>query len=170
MRKPSPKPVRRQQTSPELIGECLDFLERKFYLGHPIPFSKDRPRLLAWVVLWPARWFNKRGVTISPERYREIFMHVFLEAIAHGFQSKITYPPAYLAHVIQSHFDHHGEEYYEAAKSIRDNTVLKGILAGQLQPSAAQPDPIREMAQAARLLATKKKAPLTTKPNQLTLI
>lgn len=167
-------PLRTQQTSPELIAACLDFLQRKFYPAHPIPFSKDRPRLLAWVVLWPARWFNKRGVTIPATRYREIFMTVFLDAIAHGHQSKVDYPPAYLAHIIQTHFQHHGEEYYEEAKrhreNLSENALLKSILAGQLQPSAAQADPIREMANAARLLAPKKKPQKAPVNDQLTML
>jgi hypothetical protein len=58
-------PARRQETPQELRDHCLDFLRRKFYPNHAVNFAKDRPRLLAWVVLWPAKWFNEKGVTVS---------------------------------------------------------------------------------------------------------
>lgn len=170
MRKPAPKPPRKQQTSPELRDQCLDFLQRKFYQGHPVTFAKDRPRLLAWVVLWPAKWFNQRGVTVEPDRYFAIFSQVFMDGLRFGELEKITYLPAWLAKVIQSHFDHHGEDYYEAAKSIRENTLLKSILAGNLVAGIARPDPIRELAQAARLLEPKKKVKNTPVNDQLTML
>lgn len=179
MRKPSQNRPdrhgpRKQATSPELRDQCLDFLQRKFYPTHPIPFAKDRPRLLAWVVLWPAKWFSQRGVTVQPDRYLEIFSSVFMDGLRFGDLEKITYLPAWLATVIQSHFSHHGEEYYEAAKrereSIHNNTILKGILAGNMTASTAAPDPIQEMAQAARLLKPKKRAQKQPINAQLTML
>jgi hypothetical protein len=167
---PRPRP---QQTSPELRDECLGFLERKFYEGRPRIFMKDRRRLLAWVVLWPAKWFNQRGVTVPADRYREIFMNVFMDGLRFGDTGNITYLPAWLAKIIQSHFSHHGEEYYDAAKLLRENDLLKGILSGKLQPMrwpVPARDPIREMAAAAALLKPKKKAPKRPVNAQLTML
>lgn len=148
----------RQPTSPELRDACLEFLRRKFYGTSPEEvkaFNQDRKALLRMVVLWPAAWLDKRSVTIHGDSYREIFMKVFMQAAAH-MQSKVRYRPAYLAQVIQSHFAIHGEEYYEEAKSVRTLADQALVLVGKI-PVAQAPDPIREMAAAARLLSQGKR-------------
>jgi hypothetical protein len=161
---------RKQETPQELRDACLDFLRRKFYPEQATAFLKDRRRLLGWVVLWPAKWFNDRGVTVPTETYREIFEGVFMDGLRFGNTGNITYLPAWLAKVIQSHFEHHGEEYYERAKSLRENALLKGILSGKLKPSEPTADPVRELAQAAALLKPKKKPAKPVKPSQLSLL
>ena len=52
-------PLRKQPTPQELLDHLADFIERKFYAGRPIDFTKDRGRLLEWVILWPAGWLAK---------------------------------------------------------------------------------------------------------------
>lgn len=162
-----PQPARSQPTPDELLERLLSFLQRKFYQAHAVSFAKDRPRLLKWVVLWPAKWFNDRAVTITPDRYAEIFYQVFLDAQIHGAE-KVTYLPAWLSKVIQSHFHHHGEEYYEQAKSIRNAVETAMIIAGHAAPAAA--DPIRELATAARLLKPKPRPQKPAVKDQLTLL
>lgn len=146
----------KQPTPQDLTDACLDFLKRKFYADDARAFAQDRSRLLVWVVLWPAGWLNKRGVTIRSDAYREIFFKVFMQADAHR-SDRIKYRPAWLKMVIQSHFKIHGEEYYNQAKSVRaivDQTLL---LTSGLKRAEAQPDPIRELALAQRLLIGSKK-------------
>src|SRR6185369_17295894 len=92
----------KQLTSDELLNELLGFLQRKFYEGRAVAFQKDRRRLLEWVVLWPARWLDERGVTVASDKYREIFMSVFMDSLRFGDTANITYLPAWLAKVIQS--------------------------------------------------------------------
>lgn len=142
----------KQPTPKELVDSCLELLRTKFYNqpGDDKCFAQDRKRLLAWVVLWPASWLNKKGVTIHGDAYREIFVKVFIQAAAH-VQSKVKYRPAYLRHVIQSHFEIHGEEYYEQAKAVRNQVEHAMILVGR--PAVATPDPVRQMAEARDLLA-----------------
>ena len=163
------KSVSRAQPTPlELRDDLLDFLERKFYSGHRIEFVKDRPRLLAWVVLWPAEWLDKRGVTIPLDRYREIFMKVFMDALRFGDTGNITYLPAWLAKIIQSHFACHGDEIYAEAKSLR--TIVEHVLlvtGGAVNQPA---DPLRSLAQAARLIKTPKRRPKSSSKQQLTLL
>lgn len=173
MRRSKHGPVRvGQQISEELRGFCLSFLQRKFYTGRDREFTKQRQDLLRWVVLWPAQWFDRRGVTIAPDQYREIFEKVFMDSIRFGDIENIQYPPAWLAKVIQSHFHIHGEDYYEAAKSVRTMTE-NALLYAQKHPTQA-PDPVRELAQAARLIKPrnhgKRKAVLDQKKDQLTLL
>lgn len=97
-------------TAQELTNDLLDLIRRKFYAGEAVEFNKDKRLLLKLVVLWPARWLDDRGVSLHGERYRQVFIRVFIQAASH-VTSKINYRPAYLAHVIQEHFKHHGEEY-----------------------------------------------------------
>jgi hypothetical protein len=162
------QPATKQPTPAELLDELLDFVQRKFYQGHALAFTKDRPRLLKWVVLWPATWLNKRGVTLPPSRYREIFMSVFLDGIRFGTADQITYFPAYLAKIIQSHFEHHGDEIYAEAKSIRNLVENAVVVAGRSAQAAS--DPVRELASAATLLRAKKKPSKPAPKSQLNLL
>lgn len=144
----------KQQTPSELTDSLLDFLRRKFYENDNVNFAKDRKRLLAWVVLWPAWWLKQKGVTLPSDKYREMFFQVFLEAKANA-ASKITYRPAWMRHVIQEHFKHHGDEIYERAKSIR-SVVEHIILSTGKRPTNADPDPTDTLAAARALIDTGK--------------
>jgi len=160
MRLQRPTFQRKQQTSQELLDDLLGFLERKFYEGHRVDFLKDRNRLLNWVVLWPATWFHEKGVSLPDDRYRQIFMEVFMTALQMGDTGNIKYLPAWLAKCIQSHFAIHGDELYDAAKSMRTLTEHALLSAGKA--SVVRPDPVRELAAAARLV---KAAKPTRKPS-----
>ncbi|MEI8288818.1 MAG: hypothetical protein WCH99_05050 [Verrucomicrobiota bacterium] len=141
----------KQPTPKELTDSCLAFLQTKFYTepGDDKCFAQDRSKLLSWVVLWPAGWLNSRAVTIHGDAYREIFIKVFMNAAAH-MESKVKYRPAYLRQVIQSHWRIHGEDYYDQAKAVRNLVDHTLMIAGQSRLPA--PDPVRQMAEAAKLL------------------
>ena len=145
----------KQPLSEELTATLLDFLRRKFYTepGDDKRFFQDHTRLLGWVVLWPAAWLNGRGVTLHGDAYREMFFKVFFQAAAH-MESKARYRPAYLRHVIQSHFKIHGEEYLAEGKNIRNIADHLLLIAGQARKPA--PDPVREMANARQILTSLK--------------
>jgi hypothetical protein len=158
----------KQPTPKELTDDLLGFLQRKFYDGDPKCFAQDRSLLLAWAVLWPASWLNGKGVSLPTERYRQIFMAVFMDSIVHG-TSKIKYRPAWLKQVIQSHFRIHGDEIYAEAKSAR--TLVENALAlGCNAPVAARPDPIRELALAHALVLPSKRVKKPTAKEQLSLL
>lgn len=151
-----PKRQRLKQPTPqELTDSLLDLLRRKFYAGDDQSFFKDRTRLLAWVVLWPATWLNERGVTIHGDAYRSIFLKVMLQANSHRSE-RITYRPAWLRMVIQSHFKIHGEEYYEEAKSAR--AIIEQNMLLLAQRPATTPDPVAQLALANQVLATRKRS------------
>jgi hypothetical protein len=159
-----------QPTPDDLVSSLLDFIRRKFYEGHPVPFAKDRQHLLKWVVLWPATWFNSRGVTVPPARYKEITESVLMDAIRFGQPSDtIKYLPAYLKHVLVAHFRHHGEAYYDEAKSARSLAEHAVLVAGQMVVQRA-PDAVRELAAAARLLKPRKAPSKPPIKSQLTLL
>ena len=143
----------RQPTPEELTDSCLSILRAKFYMlpGDEKCFAQDRKRLLKWVVLFPAAWLNSKGVTLHGDQYREIFVKTFIQAASH-VQSKIQYRPGYLRHVIQEHFRHHGEDYYDQAKATRNLLDQTMVALSQARPAA--PDPVREMASARQILTT----------------
>ena len=158
----------RQSCSQDLLNDLLEFLRQKYYAGHAVNFVKDRKNLLKWVVLWPASWLIKKGVTLPEARYKQIFTAVFLEALQ--FQTaKVTYLPAYLRQVIQSHFDHHGDEIYEEAKSMRNLTDHVMLMAGK-SPRSAAPDPVADLARANSLLTAKKRVIKSAASNQPDLL
>jgi hypothetical protein len=167
--KPPRRQMTKQPTPQELMDSCLGLLRSKFYAGDDRCFAQDRKKLLQWVVLWPAAWLNNRGVTLHGDQYREIFVTVFLNAAAH-VQSKIKYRPAYLRQVIQEHFKHHGEKYYDQGKTVRNAVENALFMAGK--PSDKAPDPVKDMALARQFLATvkpKKTASKTPVKTQLNL-
>lgn len=151
-----PRP--KQPTPKELTDDLLGFLQRKFYPGNPKAYLQQRRHLLAWVVLWPASWLNAKGVSLTTERYRQIFMAVMMDAVVHGTE-KVKFPPAYLKQVIQSHFRIHGEEIYGEAKSAR--ALVENVLLIAGRPAQAQPDPIRDLAAARAILVATKPAKKT---------
>lgn len=157
----------KQPTPKELTDDLLGLIQRKWYAGDEVSFRKDRSRLLIWVVLWPASWLNGRGVTLPLDRYREIFVKIVMEAVVHGTE-KVTYRPAWLRQVNQSHFGMHGDEYYEEAKSARSLVETALMVAGR--PAVASPDPIRELATVRSLLASPKRAAKPPKKEQLSLL
>lgn len=156
--KPNRKLSLKQPTPKELTDACLEILRSKFYGRSPEEmkaFAQDRMRLLKWVVLWPAAWLNDKAVTIHGDKYREIFVKVFIQAATH-VESKVKYRPAYLRQVIQSHFKIHGEAYYEEAKAVRSLADQALLLVGKM-PVVQTLDPVRQMADAARLIKPVKK-------------
>ena len=154
----------KQATPQELTDSLLGFLRSKFYPGDEKSFFQDRSRLLAWVVLWPASWFNNRGVTVTTETYRKIFLDVFQNAAANA-ADKIQYHPAWMKMVIQSHFRIHGEDYYEAAKGVRNMVEHTLVMAGAARQTApVAPDPVARMAEARGILTSQKPRKASAKP------
>lgn len=149
------RPIRKQPTPEELTEYLLDLIQRKFYEGQAVEFRKDRALLLQWVVLWPAKWLNERGVTLAVERYKAIVAEVVIEATKFSAE-KIKYRPAYLGKVIQSHFAVHGEEYYEEGKSVRvisEAALVTALATGKALTVAPKEDgAIAELAATQRIL------------------
>jgi hypothetical protein len=174
-----PKAPRRQvQKAPQEVRDAiLGFIQGKLYsdsASDRLAFTKDTPRLLEWVVLWPATWLDERGVTLEADRYQEIILGAIMEAIRHGDTGRISYRPAWLGRVVQSHFAHREDQIYAEAKELR--TALDSALRtlGSVAASSRSADPVRNLADAHQLLRTRKPRPeAATKPTsngQLTLL
>lgn len=158
----------KQMLSEEIVERLLAFIESKFYSGDRVRFLQDRKRLLSWVVLRFAAWLNSRGVTLPGERYFEVVNSLLMEAVRHGNTGNISYRPAWLAKVVESHLAVHGDELYEEAKSMRNLAEHCLIVAGASRGHA--PDPVGSLAQAARLLTTRKPARKPGVKEQLELL
>lgn len=156
------KPARPQSKQPraeDVQDAILRFIQNHFYQGQPVSFAKDRPRLLKWVVWKLAVYLDSKAVTIPGERYLEIMLvkpGILMEALRFGDTGNITYLPAWLGKCVESHLAVHGEDYYDEGKALRNH------VAGALEIAHAGlqgRDPIREMAEASRLLKSAKKQP-----------
>jgi hypothetical protein len=166
--KPQPRPPVKQPLPGDLTASLLDLIRRKYYDGDFVQFAKDKRQLLLWVVWWPAKWLETRGVTLPADRYRQILSTVLLDALAHASDAPIKYRPAWLGKVIQSHFDAKGEDYYEEGKAMRNRMdhVLAMVVAAGQTPKAVAPDPIRALTEAARLLQGTRKRPARPLPDK----
>lgn len=164
-----PKFIRQKHlTSDEVAARLLEFIRIKFYPGAGVDFAKHRRDLLNWVVLWPAAWLVKRGTSLPGDQYYDLVEKVLMDAARHQVQTKITYYPAYLKQVIQSHFAKHEDEIYDGAKAFRA-TVDHALLVAGRQIGQAQPDPVRELARMKSVLraAAPKKLPKKAQARQL---
>lgn len=135
----------RQSVAAEIRDDLLQAIRNQFYTdAAPGQFQKDRTFLLTRVVLWPAGYLDKRGVTLPPARYKAILLDVFNGIKAHGQTEAIKYWPGYLMHCVQTHFRIHGEEYYNEGKALR--ATLDKII--RKAPSIPTVDPVRLLAEA----------------------
>lgn len=162
------RPARKQHTSEEIRDELLNFIRNHFYKNDYIAFLKDRPRLLKLVVLKFAEWLDERGVSLHPDRYLKIMRDsILMEAVRFGHIDEIKYPPAWLGVFVENHLSRRGEAYYEEGKSIRNicDTVISFS-----RTTIHSRDPIRELAQASKLLVTKRKSTPTQPTKQLALL
>ena len=147
--------AQRAVVSTEIVDTLLGFIRTHWYSDAPTEaFLKDRSRLLEWVVFEAAGRLDGATVTLPGERYLEIHLTILREALTHG--GRPTYIPAYLRHVVQSHWKIHWERYYEEAKTVtpRIEECLRDLAAGV----GRRPDPIRDLAQAQSLIRTTRRA------------
>lgn len=164
------RPASRQATPEELVADLMDFLRRKFYAaGEWVTFQKESKHLKAWVVLEPAKWLDDQGLSIPVDDYRSLFLNVMQDALSHGNLGEITYRPAWLRRVIQSHLAHHGDAIREKAKSLRTLAEHQILSLGRIAQNAA-PDPVRTLAAAARLLERKPRVEKAPARDQLSLL
>ncbi len=121
-----------------------------------------------WCVLWAATFVVKKGFVLPANRFKEILVKVLQEAKFKA-TAKITYPPAFLAKCVQSHFEHHWETYYAEAKAIgaQADAAIMGL--GKL---AETPDrTVENLAAVDRVLAApKRKARAVVAEKQITLL
>ncbi len=153
------KPDRAKQEVPlDLVNDILHVVRSSFYAdATDKKWAQDRGFILRRAVSYPAAWLNKRGVTVPPERYREILIGIFLDIKRHGSTGAVKYWPGYLALCVQRHMDHHGEDYYEEGKSLRAALERAQMAFKRAAQAAPAHDPVEGLAQVHRVLAAQHK-------------
>jgi hypothetical protein len=160
------KPDRpKQQIPAEIVADLMSAIRNQFYpdaaLGGPAAkhWGQDSHFIKIRVVLWPATWLNKKGVTLKPERYKQIILEVLNEIKTHGQTEVVKYWPGYLAKCIQERFKHQAEQIYQEGKNLR--TQLENTIGKLPTPTI---DPIIVMAEARNALLKAGAARTSKKP------
>ena len=154
--KPSSPARPRQELPAELVGDLMSAV-RGLYCGDPAWF-KERHLIMEFVVSWPAKWLNRKGVSLPPDRYKQIVLGIIQGVKQHGETGKIYSWPAYLGKCVQEHFQHNGEQIYEEAKDLRSK-VEHAVMAFQ-RAAAAGPrtDAVEALAQVNAALRVARRA------------
>jgi predicted DNA-binding transcriptional regulator AlpA len=146
------EPREKQQVPAEIVADLLQAIRSQFYSDlSPEKFPQDR-RFLARVVTWPATRLTTQGVTLTPIRYKAIFLAILDGIKVHGETGQIRYWPGYLLRCVQEHWRHHGDSYYEEGKMTR--SLVEKTLRGVTISETSRTDPLEALATAAALLKT----------------
>jgi hypothetical protein len=121
-----------QNLSSDLVETFLRILRDQFYFAAKERLYFQERHLLIKAITLPANYLATRGMTseIPADRYRQIIMEVIQTVKGHGTMADAHSPARYFWKVMQSHLQHHGDEYYEEAKRTRDSAenIALGIL------------------------------------------
>jgi hypothetical protein len=159
---------RPRQTLPEqIVADLLGAIRGQFCAELPVKEWCQQKRFFMRVVLYPAQWLSRRGVTLPPERYKAVLLGVFDGIKTHGQTASVKFWPGYLLHCVQEHFKHKGDAIYEEAKSARA-AAERALSKAAVRPSA---DPVEALAQAASVLRlTARRRPAPRLPAQPSLL
>lgn len=102
----------------QLIEDMLRMLER-FYPDNKKAFKQQRKFLVDGIMLLP-RYLKKRAVTLPDDRLRKIITALIFDIQRKGGISEYRFFCRYWLKVVQTHLAHHGDEYYEEGKSLRN--------------------------------------------------
>jgi hypothetical protein len=116
-----PQPLPDTDSDARFIRDYLHRLRTQFYPDDEKAFYQQRNMLID-AITTPARWLHERGVRLPDTRLRDILDTIIRTIQHHGNTSQITYFCRYFLHSVQQHMTHHGETYYNEAKSLR--TIL----------------------------------------------
>jgi len=142
----------KQPVPAEIVGDLLASIRGAFYGDLDGKQWHQEKRFLMRVVTWPAAWFNRRGVTIRPDRYKAIFLGILDGIKVHGATAAVKFWPGYLLRCVQEHFRHHGDAYYEEGKAMRA-TVERALSQVTGRP---QTDPVEALAHVHAVLAPRR--------------
>jgi len=150
-------PKSRQETPAAMLNDLVRTVRSQFCPELSNDDWYPHVRFVKRLLTYGASYLNKRGVTLPPARYQAIYQHIFQGIKAHGQTASVTYWPGYLLRCVQSHFKHHGDEYYEEGKNMRA-LAERALYATQRAQEAAQTaDPVEVYAQAHAVLAAPKR-------------
>lgn len=105
-------------TASEFAHEQLAVIRKTFFAGKTDrQFFQERD-LLEQAISFPAAHLQQRyGIKAPDSVYAAALRTVVETIVAKGNRAKIERFSVYFLHCVQEHLKHHGEEYYDAAKS-----------------------------------------------------
>ena len=103
----------------EFPSRMLAELEAAFYNrgADRRRFLQDREDLLR-AILMPVDYLNRRGAIATAGQYAKIVRSVTSTILQHGTPDPRRRFSLYFLKCMQTHLDHHGEDYLQAAKSL----------------------------------------------------
>jgi hypothetical protein len=146
----------------ELTKLFLRSLKNQFYQGREKLYYQEKSLLLQ-AICWPAHYLDERAVRISADRYKKLLTDVIRTINAHGNLAQVRSIGRYLLHAVQTHMQHHGEDYYEIGKRTRDaiDDIMHGlkprVKGAEIQSGGDMTVPA--LAEALRVLAAAKSGP-----------
>ena len=119
-----PKPVASSGTGPSgaLVEEFLQMIRNQFYFDKPDFHFHQHRSILIKAFTYLAWWLAGKGMTqeIPADRYRQLIQDVITEVKRMGQMSSAVSPAHYFLKVMQTHVAHHGEDYYDECRSVRN--------------------------------------------------
>jgi hypothetical protein len=133
-------------TAADFTTEQLALIWKMFFAKTPErQFFQERD-FLRQAISYPAAHLRERyGVSATDSLYRRIIKTVIDTIVLKGNRAKIQRFSVYFLHCVQEHMKHHGEEYYDAAKTARS--------AADLLPAALRASHIVKADRATEILA-----------------
>lgn len=170
--KPFVEDRRKQPIPQDLIWDLIGVIRGQFCPDLTGMEFGQQKRFFVRVVTWPAAWLRKRDITLTPERYKEIFLEILDGVKVHGETQAVKFWPGYLLRVVQRHFSHHEDGIYAEGKSTQSaiDRVLK-TAAAAAQNSGPKSDPIRTLAEAHKIVRpSRRRAASVQPPKQLSFL
>jgi hypothetical protein len=137
-----------------IVEDYLRRLRNQFYPDDDKRFFQQRA-LLVRGITHLAVYLRDRDVALPERRYRQILDEIIQRIQHFGDTSRIEYFCRYWLKAVQSHVDHHGEDYYEEAKDFRhalDHITSRLSPAAEAKCEEAREDTVDHLAEIAKLI------------------
>jgi hypothetical protein len=141
-----------------IVQDFLHVLRNQFYSDDEKGFYQQR-WLLMRGICHPAKYLAERGVGLTEADHRRLLTEQIRTIQHHGQTRSIRFFGRYWLHVIQQHMRHHGEEYYESGKKLRQvaDAAVESLRVKAAAQALEVTDRLSEIATAVRPPARRKK-------------
>lgn len=135
--------------------QLLQLIRGEFFAGVPDKQFFQERNLLLQAVTYPADWLNRHGAKLPEPQYQQILQTVIDTIKAHGNRAKIRRFSAYFLHAVQTHMQHHGEEYYQASKRLPAAGAVVPAIVGELRAGDPRGDVVGVLLEVRRTLRSR---------------
>jgi hypothetical protein len=153
--------------SEQFMADMVPMIRRQFCPKWDDKAWNSHLWIVQRAVTYPAAWLNKRGLFVSAERYRELFLEL-LQDIKRNAREEMKFPPGYLLHCIQQHMRFNADRYNNEGKDAR--SIAERTLATAQARSGRDPgELVKTLAEASRLIQKPGRRRRVTAPQEPTL-